>query len=192
MLVANYYLTDERATAGKLLGVLIGFLGVASLIGGDIGGFTLNGLLGQLAALGAAICYAYSAVYGRRFSKIAPAGIAAATLTWATLFTLPFVVIYDVAVLSVPPTKTIAAILALALLCTAIAYIISYWILARAGATKLMLVTFLIPVSAIVLGIVFLDETLALNHVMGLALIFCGLLLVDGQVIRYFLRQRAS
>ncbi len=192
VLVAHYCLADELANSTKFIGVLTGLFGVAVLIGGGMNGLTLDNLLGQLAGLCAAISYALSFVYGRRFSGMAPAGIAAATLTSATFLITPLAFFYGSSATHLPPASSIAAIITLALLCTAIAYILYYWILERAGATNLSLVTFLIPVSAITLGIVFLGETLAFNHVMGLALIFCGLLLVDGQVLRFFLLKRAS
>jgi drug/metabolite transporter (DMT)-like permease len=128
----------------------------------------------------------------RKYSGVKPAGIAAATLTGATLLIAPLAFIPGSSVTTLPPASAVAAIVALALLCTAIAYIIYYWILEHAGATNLSLVTFLIPASAIMLGIVFLGETLALNHIAGLALIFCGLILVDGQVLRFMSRLRSS
>lgn len=192
VLVAHLCLSDERANTTIFIGVLTGFLGVAVLIGGGLDGLTLDNLLGQLAALGAAISYALCAVYGRRFSGLPPAGIAAATLTSATLLMAPLALFYGGPATSLPPAGALAAIVTLALLCTAVAYIIYYLILARVGATKLMLVTFLIPASAIMLGIVFLGETLAPNHIAGLALIFCGLILVDGQLLRFFSRVRAG
>ena len=188
VLVAHIFLSDERTSATKSIGVLTGFSGVAVLFGGGLDGLTRDNLLGQLAGLGAAISYAFSIVYGRRFSGLAPAGIAAATLTSATLLMAPLAFIYGLPA-TLPPAGALAAIVALALLCTAVAYIIYYRILAQAGATNLSLVTFLIPVSAIMLGVVFLNETLALNQLAGLGLIFCGLILVDGQALRYFARR---
>ncbi|MEE8306697.1 MAG: DMT family transporter [Gammaproteobacteria bacterium] len=192
VLVAHLCLADERANTSKFLGVLAGFFGVSVLLGDGMEGLTHDNLLGQLAALGSAICYALCAVYGHRFSGLPPAGIAAATLTAASLMMAPLAFLSSEATISLPSSSAIFAILTLALLCTAVAYIIYYWMMARVGATRLMLVTFLIPASAILLGVIFLGETLALNHVMGLALIFCGLLLVDGQVPRFFLRKCTS
>jgi drug/metabolite transporter (DMT)-like permease len=192
VLVAHYCLADERANTTKFIGVLTGLSGVAVLIGGGMNGLTGDNLLGQLAGLCAAISYAFSIVYGRRFSGMTPAGIAAATLSAATLMIAPFAFFYGSALTPLPPASAVAAIVMLALLCTAVAYIIYYWILGRAGATNLSLVTFLIPASAIMLGIVFLGETLAPNHIAGLALIFGGLILVDGQLLRFFLRVRAG
>lgn len=190
ILVAHICLADERATPARFAGVLTGFTGVFVLISGGFSVLTPDNLLGQLAALGAAMSYAASAIYGRRFSGLAPAGIAAATLTAATLLMAPLALFLGLAGMSAPDPGALAAIVTLALLCTAAAYILYFQILARAGATNLVLVTFLIPASAIMLGIVFLNETLAPNHLAGMALIFCGLLLVDGRVLRVFSRNR--
>ena len=190
VLVAHIWLRDERASKQKIIGVLTGFTGVAVLLGGGMSGLTFDTLLGQLAGLGAAISYAFSIVYGRRFSGLNPAGISAATLTSAALMIAPFAIVYGLPGEQMPPIGVFSALLMLALLCTAIAYIIYYWILSNAGATNLSLVTFLIPASAIMLGAVFLNETLAFNHMAGLALIFCGLILVDGQLLRFVSRLR--
>ncbi len=190
VLVAHLCLSDERANARKFIGILTGFSGVAVLIGGGLDGLTPDNLLGQFAGLGAAISYAFSIVYGRRFSALAPAGVAAATLTSATILIAPFTFFYGASAMPFPPASALAAIFVLAILCTAIAYIIYYRILAQAGATNLSLVTFLIPASAILLGYIFLNETLTLYHFAGLGLIFCGLVLVDGQLLRHFSRTR--
>ena len=190
VLVAHLCLSDERANATKFIGVFTGFFGVAVLLGGGMTGLSVDNILGQLASLSAAVSYAFSIVYGRRFSGLTPAGISAATLTSATLLIAPLALMNASHVTQLPPAGALMAIVILALLCTAIAYIIYYWILSHAGATNLSLVTFLIPASAIMLGAVFLNETLALNHVAGLALIFCGLILVDGQLLRFISRSR--
>lgn len=187
VLAAHMLLADERASAMKFAGVLTGFAGVAVLIGGGLGAATAGNLLGQLGALSAAVLYALCAVYGRRFSGIPPAGIAAASLTSAALIMAPLAAWQSGMSFSLPPLQGAAAILILALLCTGVAYIIYYKMLARVGATNLMLVTFLIPATAIMLGIVFLGETLEPHHLAGLGLIFCGLILVDGQMVRRFL-----
>jgi drug/metabolite transporter (DMT)-like permease len=84
--------------------------------------------------------------------------------------------------LAMPGMATIAAVLALALVCTSAAYILYFRILAVAGATNLSLVTLLIPPVAILLGIAFLDEVLQLRHLVGMALIFAGLVLIDGRL----------
>jgi drug/metabolite transporter (DMT)-like permease len=87
-----------------------------------------------------------------------------------------------------PHPATWAAVLAVGLLSTAFAYVLYFRILATAGATNLLLVTFLIPVSAILLGVLVLNETLLLRHVAGMALIGGGLACIDGRLPRWFVR----
>ena len=91
-----------------------------------------------------------------------------------------------------PPSLPIwLAIAGLAIVCTSLAYILYFTILKRAGATNIVLVTFLVPVSAIVLGIAFLDEKLGIHHVVGMATIAIGLALIDGRVLTFLKPRRA-
>ena len=147
-----------------------------------IGGAALRTLgvdvLAQLAVLAAAISYAFAGVYGRRFKAmgVAPAATAAGMLTVSTLLLLPAMLIVDRPwTLPAPSAATVAALLGLALISTALAYILYFRLLASAGATNLLLVTFLIPVSAILFGATLLGERLAPRHFLGMALIGCGL-----------------
>lgn len=190
VLVAHFFLRDERANASKIIGVLTGFFGVAVLIGGRLNGVSYETLMGQFAVLCSAISSALAFVYARHFTGMEPASIAAATLSSSTLLLTPFVLFHTQGTVAFPPAGAVAAILALALLSTACGYIIYYRLLKRVGSTNLSLVTFLIPGSAIMMGIIVLGETLELNHIMGLALIFCGLLLVDGKVLGFISRRR--
>jgi drug/metabolite transporter (DMT)-like permease len=141
-------------------------------------------LWGQVAVLLAALSYAVTAVYGRRFRDLPPAGAAAGTLTTASLMILPLAALVDGPTFAMPHLGAIAAMAALALLCTAYAYILYFRVLASAGPTNLMLVTFLIPVSAILLGVTLLSEPLEAHHIGGLCLILAGLSLVDGRILR--------
>ena len=193
VLVAHLFTDDEKATPLKIAGVAIGFAGVAAMIGSDLllalGG---AGLLAQLACLAATLCYALAGVHARRFRKmgIAPIGVAAGQLCAAALIMLPLVILFE------PPwhaaTPNLSAWLALgalAVFCTALAYILYFRLIDTAGATNAILVTFLIPVTAILLGVTLLDEALEPRHVLGMAMIAAGLALIDG---RAFARFRSS
>ena len=188
VIVTHVLTTDEKATTGKIVGVLIGFGGVAAMVGPD----ALRGLgeatLAQLAILGATLSYAFSGVFGRRFAKLGatPIQTAAGQLTASAAMLLPvFLLVERPWTLPLPSAPTMGAILALALLSTALAYILFFRILARAGATNLMLVTFLIPVSAILLGSLVLGERLEPRHAIGMALIAAGLVAIDGRMMRW-------
>ncbi|HVO01553.1 MAG TPA: DMT family transporter [Candidatus Cybelea sp.] len=192
VLVAHTLTPDEKATPAKLCGVALGILGVALMIGLDVAGGLGDHLMAELAVLAAALSYAFAGVFGRRFRGRPPLIVAAGQLSGSTLLILPVTLVIDRPwMLPMPGAPTIAAILGLALLSTALAYVIFFRILARAGATNLLLVTFLIPVSALFLGLTFLGERLSPHHLLGMALIGLGLAAIDGRAMR-FLRPRAA
>lgn len=186
VLVAHALTTDEKLTRGKLLGVVLGFAGVAVLMGaGALAG--LSGKLPEMAMLGATFSYALSGVWGRRFRRlgIPPASGALGQLCCSALLMAPLALVVDQPWrLPMPSAQVLGAVLALAVFSTALAYLMFYRVLDRAGATNLSLVTFLIPVSAILLGTVFLNEVLAPRHFAGMALITLGLLAIDGRLFR--------
>ncbi len=186
VLVAHAFTEDEKATPLKIAGVAIGFSGVALMIGGDlllqIGG---AGLLAQLACLGATLSYALAGVYARRFRRmgVPPISVSAGQLTASVIVMLPLAMIFEQPWRGgFPPAEALAAILALAAFSTALAYILYFRLIATAGATNAILVTFLIPVTAILLGSGILGEVLAPRHFAGMALIALGLAAIDGRV----------
>jgi len=187
VLVAHVWTADEKLSVAKILGVLIGFLGVAVMIGPEaLGGLTSH-IWGQIAALGAAVSYAFAGVYGRRLAKLGIQPVEASTgmLTVAAVLLLPLVLLIDRPwEIALPGVIVWSAIAGLALLSTSLAYILYFRILETAGATNLLLVTFLIPVSAILLGVLILGEALEGQHLVGLAGIGLGLAVLDGRLFR--------
>jgi drug/metabolite transporter (DMT)-like permease len=184
VIVANFLTADERITGGRIAGVLVGLTGVAVMVGGAAIQALGVDVLAQVAVLSAAISYAFAGVFGRRFKAMGVAPLATATgqVTASSLILLPLMLIVDQPWdLPMPSIETIAALVGLALLSTAVAYILYFRILATAGATNLLLVTFLIPVTAILLGIFVLGETLQAKHLVGMALIGFGLAAIDGR-----------
>ena len=187
VLVANAFTSDEKLNANKLAGVVVGFLGVVVLIGPSAIFAPGADTLAQLACLGAALTYAFAGVFGRRFKRMGVSPLATATgqVSASSLILLPAALIIDRPwTLPMPGTATIGAIIGIAVLCTALAYILYFRLLSNAGATNLLLVTFLIPVSAILLGALFLGETLKLQHVGGMVLIGFGLAAIDRRAWR--------
>lgn len=187
VVVAGFLLADERPGRLQLVGVAAGLAGVAVMIGPDaLAGLGTNALA-QLAVLGGALSYACAAVFGRRFRRMGvdPLVTAAGQVGAATLLLSPAMLIADRPwTLPMPGVGTCAAVLGLAVLSTALAYLLYFRILARAGATSLSLVTFLIPVSAILLGGLVLDERLVPTDFAGMACIALGLAAVDGRLFR--------
>jgi drug/metabolite transporter (DMT)-like permease len=153
------------------------------LIGPAALGLADSPLWAKLAVVGAAVSYGFAASFGKRFKGVSPRITATGQLTASTLIMLPLALIIDQPwALPMPPFKVIAAILALALISTAFAYIVFFRILSIAGATSTSLVTLLVPPAAILLGVLFLGESLSLTEVLGLGLIALGLLSLDNRL----------
>jgi drug/metabolite transporter (DMT)-like permease len=186
VLVANALTPDEKISWNRLAGALIGLGGVAIMIGLGAVGTLGQALWAQLAVIGAAVAYAFASVFGRRFAGLPPLLTAAGQTSGSTLILLPLVLIVDQPwSLTPPPLSVWLAVAGLAFLCTSLAYVMYFTILKRAGATNLVLVTFLVPVSAILLGVFFLGEVLEPRHFLGMTAIGLGLALIDGRLIRF-------
>ena len=183
---AHFATTDEHMTVSRLAGVLTGLFGVIVLIGPEaLDGFG-NGLFGQIAIILAAVLYASASIYGRRFSKqdIPPLVVATGQVSAGNVLLLPMVLLVDKPwQLAAPSALSWAAIGSLGVISTGVAYLLYFRVLASAGATNLMLVNFLVPITAIVLGILVLDEVLLVQHIAGMLLIAAGLALMDGRVL---------
>jgi len=184
VVLAHWLTRDERMTPARLVGVLCGLLGVIVMIGpAALEEFGLE-VLAQLAVVAAAISYAFAGIFGRRFRGTPPLVTAAGQLTGSTLIILPLVLVVDRPwALAAPAAETWGAVLGLALLSTAVAYVIYFRILARAGATNLLLVTFLVPVSALLLAVTILGEILEPRQMAGMVLIGLGLTAIDGRPV---------
>lgn len=184
--VAGVLLKDEPLTWPKITGALFGLLGVAVIMGVDLlSGIDLRNLA-QLAVLGAALSYAFASVWG----KVALAGQppqmnALGMLIGSSLLMIPVALWAD----GVPrfdlSGPVWAALLAVAVFSTALAYLLYFAILKRAGAANLMLVTLMIPPFAVSLGAGFLGESLEPEAFLGFALIALGLAITDGRLFRY-------
>jgi len=184
---AHLLTRDEKLTSLRLGGVVLGIAGVAVMIGpaalSGLGGNALVLIGAQAAVLAAAASYALAGIFGRRFRGLPPLVVAAGQTTASTVLMAPAVIAAQgIGAFVVPAGGVLAAVVALALVSTALAYVLYFRILAAAGATNLLLVTFLIPVSAIVLGAVFLAERLTLGQAAGMALIALGLAAIDGRL----------
>ena len=185
VLVAHALTDDEKLTPLRVLGVGLGFVGVVVLVWPDMlrGGMTGN-LLGELACLLAAVAYAFAGVYGRRFSGMPAITAATGQLAAASLLMLPLVLIVDRPwQLPAPPMTTWAALVGIAVFSTAAAYPVYFRLLAVAGATNLLLVTFLLPISALLLGAMFLREAITPVALIGMAVIGLGLAAIDGRLV---------
>ena len=170
---------SQRVRGLRLVGVAVGFVGVALVVGVQEGGQ----LVAALAVLGTATCYAVSALYaGRAVRSFRPLEVTVGQLGVGLLLAAPF----GLAQLpsEAPPAKAVAAIVALGALSTGVAYLLYFTLIARAGASRAILVTYLVPAFALVYGTVFLDESVTVSALVGLLLILGGTALGTGARLR--------
>ncbi|WP_169568544.1 DMT family transporter [Sneathiella limimaris] len=196
-LVAHFATTEasERLNLKRIVGIGLGIIGVAILLGPKIGeiGFSGNEVLGQLAILGSSFSYGIAVVFGRRFGRmgISPLATAAGQVTASSLWLFPIILIVDRpwTYLVSSGWEAISAIICIAVFSTALAYILYFRLIQTAGSTNASLVTLLIPVTAMLLGFLFLDETITSTMLIGLCAIASGLLVIDGRVFKFLKRK---
>jgi drug/metabolite transporter (DMT)-like permease len=190
VLVAHVATSDDKLNPHRGAGLVLGLTGVTVMIGPDVLREVGSHVTAQLACLGAALSYAVGGVYGRRFRGVPAMQLASRQLIASTVLLAPVAFMTDRPwTLAAPSATAIAALAAVALLSTALAYVIYFRILARAGATNVMLVTFLIPVSAIALGTLVLGEHLTFGQVAGMIIIAAGLAAIDGRIPKWLIQR---
>ncbi len=186
VIIANYWPNGEKATLNRIFGVIIGFCGVILLMGLSIHDID-NSIIGQAAILLAAISYAISALIGKEIKKIHPAISATYMLSISSVVLLPIILLSGNELIPQASKQSMIAILGLAIFSTSLAYLIFYKLIENIGS-NVMLVTLLMPVSAILLSIIILNETINTTQIIGLILILTGLILVDGRALNFFKR----
>ena len=189
VIVAGLFLSDERLTPTKLIGVVVGFFGVALTVGIEaLQNFDLRSLA-QMAVLLAGLSYSIAGVWAKlRLSGQKPEMNALGMLLCSTVIMCPLALYIDGTPQFDLQISTWSALLALAIICTSLSYLLYFNILNRAGSGNLMLVTLLIPPFAITLGVLVLGESLAPISLVGFAFIALGLIIIDGRVIRLLQR----
>jgi drug/metabolite transporter (DMT)-like permease len=186
VVVAHFLTSDERMSPRKIAGLLLGFGGVATMIGPALLSNIGTNALAQLACVAASLSYALAAVWARRFRRmgVSPVSVTTGQLTAGAIIMLPMSMFVDQPWTNAfPPITALAAITALGLFCTAFGYVLYFRLIDRAGATNALLVTLLVPPVAILLGALFLNETLAPQDFVGLTLIALGLAAIDGRLV---------
>lgn len=184
-ILASRLTTDEKLSWNKVTGILFGIAGTAVMIGPDLASGLGGPLWAKLALIGASVSYAFALIVAKRFRAIPPTVVATAQLTASTAVMIPVVLIFvSLDGLFAASAHIWAAVVALALISTAFAYILYFGLVASAGATNASLTTLIVPVSAILLGVIFLGESLSAIEVAGMALIATGLITIDGRLLR--------
>jgi drug/metabolite transporter (DMT)-like permease len=185
IILANAFTADERLSWNKVAGVLLGIAGVAVMVGPGLFASLGGPVWAKFAMVGASLSYGVALIVARRFKVVPPIIMAAGQLTASAAIMLPVVLIWNgPAELFAASPHVWTAVLALAIVSTAFAYILYFGLIRSAGATNASLVTLVVPVSAILLGLVFLGERLELFEVAGMVLIGLGLLTIDGRILR--------
>jgi drug/metabolite transporter (DMT)-like permease len=183
-LLAYLWTHEDRLNGLKLLGLAIGFAGVVVAVGVENLSLADADAQSHLAVLLAALCYAITAIYGRRaFRGMSPLVPAAGQMLAGALVITPIALVWG----GIPPTPSplaIGAVLALAVFGTVLAYILFYWVLERLGATRTSMVTYLLPPFALVYGALFLREPITPRALLGLGLVIGGIMLANGMIGR--------
>ena len=193
VLFANWWIGPgrETLTVGRVLSVLVGFIGVAVTIGPSaihVVGHGGNGLIGELAVLIAAASYGIGGLLSRRFAGSAQLVGPISTQVPALILSLVVAAMWS------PPThlpsfKVIGAIATLGALGTGVAYLLYFWLIYHVGPTRTSLVTYLLPCTALLWGALLLNEHITWNAIAGLALVLLGTMLTNGTLTALFRRK---
>ena len=176
-LIAFGFFREARVGGPRLVGLGVGFVGVALLVGAQPQGK----LLAALAVVGMALCYAIGTLLaGRHLRRTPPLVVALASTAVSTLAALPAGVVQAPA--GMWHGETVAAILVLGFVGTAVAYLLFFALIQRAGANYATLVTYLVPPIALAYGAVFLGESFGVTAFLALALVLLGVALATGSV----------
>ncbi|MEL7343987.1 MAG: DMT family transporter, partial [Pseudomonadota bacterium] len=186
VIMSHFWPGGERATVLKSMGVACGFAGIVVLAAPALGeGSRLFGILFTVLA---PVCYAFALNWVRRLAGIDQRVMLTWGLTFATLFAAPVALIFEGAPAALSRDAVLAT-LAIGPVLTSAAFILFYWLLPRVGATSLSSLTFIAPVSALLLAAFVLGEEMKSSYFVGMAAIFAGLLLIDGRIVRALRRE---
>ncbi len=180
VLIGHLWTRDERLTAIKTVGIIIGFLGVIVLFLPDLQQGVQMEFWGEFAVVGAAASYGLSTIVAHKYMHgVTHTAAAAGQLGTAALIMIPLSLLFENPFSLHPSPIAIGSLVTLALLGTSFAYVLYYWLVENTGATRTALVTYLIPITALVWGVLFLAEPLAWEDLAGLALIILGIVFVN-------------
>ncbi len=192
MAVAHWATEDEKLSLGKALGIALGLLGVIVLVG-PTAFRGASAVWGQLAVIGSSCMYGLGGVYSRRFKDMKPLVAATGQITGATILLIPASLLIDRPwTLPMPDAQAWGSMFVIALVNTALAYVLYFRMVANVGVTYISLVTLLIPVIALWLGAVFLGESITLQALAGMAIIALGLAATDERLFQQRTRPRSS
>ncbi|MCB9450008.1 MAG: DMT family transporter [Anaerolineaceae bacterium] len=201
LVVAHFMFTDERMTSKRVLGLMVGFVGVIVLFGDKLGQGTLNsGFAGQVAIVVASMCYAFFTGLGRKIiqSDVQPIVVAFGTMVTAAVTTAPFVFFTEggfTPLLHPLPVNILLTVVLLGFFNTFIAYIFFYEIVRALGASRAAMVTYIVPAVGLILGWLVLGESIGITLLLGGTLIMIGIAIVNlrpSQVYHWLRLRRAT
>lgn len=182
VLLAHFWTRDERLTPLKVLGIVVGFLGVVVLFLPELAYGLQIEVWGELAVVGAGASYAIATLLARKYLQgVSHAVASLGQLGTAAIWMMPLSLAFDNPLSLRPSVAALASLLILALLGTAFAYVLYYWLIEHTGATRTSLVTYLIPITGVAWGAVLLHEAIEWESIVGLLLIIAGVAFVSRQ-----------
>lgn len=187
VIIAHFATRDERLSWRKIAGVLAGIAGVMVLVGADVLSGASGDRLPKLALLAAALCYAIAGIFARRTSREEePFVTAAGQLVAALTMSMPLALAVDRSwTLPLPSLQAALSVVAMGVLSSALASLVYFTVIKRAGVTNGLLVTLLLPLTPIALGALFLGESLKPRELAGTAIIGLALVILDGRLPRW-------
>jgi drug/metabolite transporter (DMT)-like permease len=183
VIVSQLWPGGEKATWNKSIGVIVGLLGAIILASPSFGEGGQSQVVGLLCALAATLCYALTLNYARRFKNVDSTVTASASLTGAALVSIPIALLFT-GVPVITRVETWGALFGIGVFSTSFSFLLVYWLLPKVGPTNLSLNTFITPISAILLGVLVLHERFLPVHIIGIVVIFLGLVFIDGRLVR--------
>jgi len=191
VIVSHFWPNGEKATPSKSFGVLMAFIGVALIAFPAVqaGGQSEIWAIGMI--IFATFLYGVSLNYTRSFKDLNPTVIATIALSGAAIALMPVVLLTE-GVPVITTAKSLGALLYIGLVATTFTFLIVYRILERVGATNMSASTFIAPISAIILGFLVLGEQIRLIHIIGMVVIFVGILAIDGRLFKMFAKSKQT
>ena len=185
--ILAHFLVDEQLTADRAIGIAVGFVGVIIVLLPDLGSSAKTSLMGPIAVVLASLSIALATIYARKYLKgVPPIKTSTGMMATATIIGLPLVVIFEKPLQMRPSTESLLALVALGIFCSAIAYLLYYWMVANRGATYASLVMFTQPVVAVILAAIVMASTVKLTTIVGMVIILLSLAIMNGFLDRLF------
>ena len=178
IILSHFFLNDEKLTQKKFAGFIIAFAGIAVLIIKDFSNIEINilsNISSELMVISGAILYSCSAVYGKRFKHTDPLSASTGTIFFSSITMLVYLLIFTPTELNNINLYNSTSLILLGVFCTAIATIIYFQILQTSGASFISIMNYLIPIWAILFGVIFFQEQIFINYIIGLMLVILGI-----------------